>query len=163
MCFHKYFIVYIHNVLKCNYCIDMYWMCIEVYWMRIWNALNVYQMCICCTEVYWVSIECVFTVCIYYTSATPTDSQWPDTPKQMAVAAVQDCTHRVKTFANFSKNCWLRMHCKNCNICQIHPRKIAKIPKQMAVAAVQDCTRSKKILYCKNCKICENLLTEKTL
>ena len=54
-------------------------------------------------------IERVFTVsvCIYYTSATPTDSQWPDTPKQMAALAIQDCTwtHPKKLG-------------KNCKICE---------------------------------------------
>ena len=30
--------------------------------------------------------------CLYYTSATHTDFQWADAPKQMAMAALQDCT-----------------------------------------------------------------------
>ena len=86
------------NVLKC---IEMYWVCIEVYW----SVLSAYWSALKCIE---VCIECVFPVCIYYTSATPTDSQWPDTPKQMAVAAIQDCTP--------TKN-W-----KNCKIRKRHRR-----------------------------------------
>ena len=51
---------------------------------------------------YW-SVLKAYLLCIYCTSATPTDSQWPDTPKQMAVAAIQDCT-QTKNW----KNCKIR-------------------------------------------------------